>query len=36
VNILWTVVVYIFLLGTLGAVALGILTMLGGGPRAQH
>ena len=35
-NIFWTIVVYIFVIGTLAAVGLGLVKMFGGGPRAQH
>ena len=34
-NILWTIVVYAFVLGTLGAVAIGMIKLFGGGPRPQ-
>jgi hypothetical protein len=34
-SIFWTIVVYVFVLGTLGAVTLGVFRMFGGG-RPQH
>jgi hypothetical protein len=35
-NILWLIVVYIFVIGALGAFALGLIKLFGGGPRPQH
>jgi hypothetical protein len=35
-NVFWIIVVYAFVIGTLGAVAFGLLKMFGGGPRPQH
>jgi len=36
VSIFWVIVVYLFVLGTLGVVALGLYKMFGGGQRPQH
>ena len=35
-SIFWTIVVYIFVIGTLATVALALVKLFGGGPRPQH
>jgi hypothetical protein len=35
-GIFWTLIVYLFVVGTLAAVMFGVFRMLGGGHRPQH
>jgi hypothetical protein len=36
VNIVWTIVVYVFVVGTVATVTYGLLRLFGRGPRPQH